>query len=132
MTDHISALNDWLALEREAVWLYPLIGARVPATVDEARKSLSAHQQSRDRLLADLGPDDSTRARAAYEVPPLTNVEQAQDVAQDIERRIQAACAATIGTSARDDRTLPLTGLRTAALAELTWGGTAQPFPGLD
>jgi len=131
MTDRTSALNAWLALEREAVWLYPLIGARVAATADTARASLSAHQRSRDRLLAELGTDNSTRARAAYEVPPLTNVEQAQDTARDLERRIQAACATAIGASAGSQRTLPLTGLRTAALAELTWGASPRAFPGL-
>ncbi len=77
-------------------------------------------------------PDDTTRAQAAYEVPPLTDLKQARRVAQDIERRIQAACASALGASDRRDRMLPLIGLRTAALAELTWGGTAQPFPGLD
>ncbi len=132
MTDRTTALNAWLALEREAVWLYPLIGARVAAAADRARSSLATHQQSRDRLLAELATDDTTRAQAAYEVPPLTDLKQARRVAQDIERRIQAACASALGASDRRDRMLPLIGLRTAALAELTWGGTAQPFPGLD
>ena len=129
--DRQLALMAWLALEREAVWLYPFLGARVPAVADRARRSLKAHQRTRDLLVAQ-STVDTTRAEPAYDVGPLTSAKQARKAAQGLERRIQAACALVLRLSEPGQRELPLEHLRTAALAEITWSGKPQAFPGLD
>ncbi len=47
-------MQDWLALEHEAVWLYPVIGARFKDLADRARTSYDEHRDVRDRLLLRL------------------------------------------------------------------------------
>jgi len=125
-----SALLAWLELEREAVWVYPLIGARAPQLAAAARTSWSAHREVRDRLVTAVATD-TTRARASYAVPDLTDPDTARTFAQGLERRIQAACAAAVAAAEPAQRALPLHGLRTAALAELAWGAPPTAFPGL-
>ena len=56
-------LQDWLALEHEAVWLYPVVGARFAAVAAPARTSYGAHRNVRDALLA--------RQRAFRQAPGL-------------------------------------------------------------
>lgn len=131
MSDRNVALLGWLALEREAVWFYPYAGARVDEIADRARDSLTAHRTQRDALLG-VVEDDSTRPAASYDVGPITTVAEAEAAAQSLERRIQAACLTLIRVSGRADRDDALTGVRRAAIAEITWGATPRAFPGLD
>jgi len=130
-SDRRAALLRWLALEREAVWLYPFLGARVPEVADRARRSLKAHQRIRDQLVAQI-TDDSTRSEPAYDVGRISSAKQARRAAQSLERRVQAACATVLRLSEPDERELPLEHLRTAALAEIAWGGKPHAFPGLE
>ena len=129
--DRQEALVGWLELEREAAWLYPFLGARQPELADAARASAAAHRASRDRLLAHIERDPTT-ARATYPVGPVDSVEAARTAARDLERRIQAACIVLVAASTGNARTLGVTGVRTAAVAEVRWGGTARAFPGLE
>ncbi len=131
MTDRERALLAWLSLEREAVWFYPLAGARVPALAERARRAATAHRAVRDRLVG-LVSDDTTRAEAAYDVGRIDDRGDAERIAVSLERRIQQASLAAVRTSTPESRPFALAGLRTAALAELTWGGHARPYPGLD
>ncbi|MCL8253410.1 ferritin-like domain-containing protein [Aeromicrobium fastidiosum] len=48
------ALQAWLALEHEAVWLYPVVGARLDALRDRATTSFEAHRDVRDDLVVRL------------------------------------------------------------------------------
>lgn len=129
------ATQAWLALEQEAVWLYPVIGARFDGLADRARESDLAHRGTRDRLLARLHALDvePVAARLSYDLGTLRNAEQAQRAARRIERRIAAACLALAGDSSEDDvQAYAIRGLRQAALAELAWGGRPRAFPGID
>lgn len=123
-------LVDWLELEREATWFYPFVQARVPDVEDLARASAAAHVATRDGLLARIA-DDTTVARAGYDVGPLESADDARTAAQSLERRIQAACMAVVEASLTQDRSFAIRGLRAAAVAEMRWGATAQAFPGL-
>lgn len=123
-------LEAWLGLEREAVWLYSLIGARLPDLRDRAQASLDAHARVRDQLLATVGRT-SPPLQPSYDVGPIDSADAARAAAQSVERRIQQACAAGIDTVVAGDRPLPLRGLRRAALAELAWGGAPSGLPGL-
>lgn len=123
-------LIDWLELEREATWFYPLVQARVPVVDNLARASAATHVATRDGLLARIA-DDTTVARPSYDVGPLESADDARTAAQSLERRIQAACMAVVEASLTQDRSFAIRGLRAAAVAELRWGGTARAFPGL-
>lgn len=123
-------LIDWLKLEREAVWFYPFVQARVPDVNDLARASAAAHVATRDGLLARIARD-TTVARPSYDVGPLDSADAARAAARSLEQRIQAACVAVVEASLTQDRSFAVRGLRTAAVAEIRWDGTASAFPGL-
>lgn len=126
-------INAWLALEHEAVWLFPLIGARFDALLPRARSSFEAHRDTRDgllRRLADLGAEPvSTQLTYGTSLP--RKAAQAVRAARDLESRIAAACLALAGESENNLRAHAVKGLRRAALAELTWDAEPQAFPGL-
>lgn len=129
------ATQGWLALEHEAVWLYPVIGARFDGLAARARRSDGRHRSARDRLLArlhDIGVEPVS-ARLSYDLGPMRNAAQARRAARGLESRIAAACLALAGDSTTDDsQAYAIEGLRQAALAELSWGGRPRAFPGLD
>lgn len=126
-------LQDWLALEHEAVWLYGLIGARVDNLAKPARTSYDAHRAARDRLLA------LVHERGAEPVGPaltygdgaVDSPKEARAAAVDLEHRISAACLTLFGHAGRDGRRFAMTGLRRSALASLDWGADVRAFPGL-
>ena len=129
------AMQGWLALEHEAVWLYPVIGARFDGLADRARESDEAHREVRDRLMSRLHAlaVEPVVAKLSYDIRGVGNAQQAQRAARRLERSIAAACLALVGDSTEDDgRAYAIRGLQQAALAELTWGGRPRAFPGLD
>jgi hypothetical protein len=127
------AMQDWLALEHEAVWLYPVIGARFGPLADLARTSYAAHRNVRDRLLARLHEMevDPVPTALSYDVGRLRTKARALVAARRIERDIAAACLTLAGDSTGDLRTYATSRLRHAALAEIAWGGHPDAFPGL-
>ncbi|MEJ7636176.1 DUF4439 domain-containing protein [Aeromicrobium sp.] len=127
------ALQDWLAIEHEAVWLYPVIGARFDDLANRARRSYALHRNLRDRLLArldDLGVEPVATA-LTYDVGPLRTKAQALSQARRVERDVAAACLTLTGESSGELRAFATRELRRAALAELAWGAQPRAFPGL-
>lgn len=126
-------IQDWLALEHEAVWLYPVIGARFKPLADRARESYDKHRRVRDRLLLRLHDMSITPVPTAlaYDVGPLRTKANALAAAQEVERGIAASCLTLTGDSTGELRAYATAGLRRAALAELSWGGRPAAFPGL-
>ncbi len=127
-------LQNWLALEHEAIWTYQLIGARVPKLADAASKQIAAHQRRRDLLTLELSKAGKkpVPTKVAYDVAAVNNAARARQLARDVESRICAICVDLVGQSTGADRELAIDGLRKAALVQVRWGGTAEPFPGLD
>jgi hypothetical protein len=127
------ALQDWLALEHEAVWLYPVIGARFDALATRARRSYGQHTNVRDRLLSRLHQLDVEPVPTAlsYDVGRLRTKARAAAAARQLEGDIAAACLTLAGESTGELRTYATAGLRRAALAEITWNGRPRAFPGL-
>nr|MCW2728857.1 hypothetical protein [Aeromicrobium sp.] len=127
------ALQAWLLLEHEAVWLFPVIGARRDDLVDPATVSFEAHRDTRDGLLArlqQLGVEPSA-AELTYATGPLTTTAEARAAAQSLEARITAACLTLVGEAEGDLREHAVRNVRKAALAEQTWGAEPMAFPGL-
>jgi hypothetical protein len=127
------ALQAWLALEHEAVWLYPVVGARVDGLVKPARTSFAAHRDTRDALVGrvrSMGADP-VAAALGYDVAPPTSAAQGRAAAQSLEARISAATLTLAGVAEGDLRRYAVAALRTSALAEQTWDAAPRAFPGL-
>lgn len=126
-------LNAWLALEHEAVWLYPVIGARFPDLRTRATRSFEAHRDVRDALLSRLQRlgVDPVATELSYQLGPMKTEKQARSAAQRIESRISAACLQLAGEAESKTRSDAIKHLRKAALAEQTWGAAPSAFPGL-
>jgi hypothetical protein len=129
----IGPLQAWLALEHEAVWLYPVIGARFDDLLDRATTSFEAHRDTRDGVLARVGRLGARPAstRLGYDTGPSTTVDEARAAAQAVEAGIAAACLILAGEAEDDARTYAIRHLTRASLAELSWGAPARAFPGL-
>jgi len=127
------ALQAWLALEHEAVWLYPVVGARRDDLVDRATASFEAHRDTRDALVTRLRALDvvPVTAALAYTVGPLSTTADARTAAQSLESRIAAACLALVGLAEDALRRYAVSNLTKAAVAEQTWGAEPRAFPGL-
>jgi hypothetical protein len=128
------ALQTWLAVEHEAVWLYPVLGARFDDLLDRATASFEAHRDTRDAVLARLRDLDAepVSAQLTYDIGTVTTIDDARSAAQTVEATISAACLALAGVAEQDDtRTYAIRNLTRAALAELTWGAPPRAFPGL-
>jgi len=127
------ALQAWLALEHEAVWFYPVVGARRSDLVDRATTSFTTHRDVRDSLLGRLRRlgVDPVMADLTYAVGPLATATDARKAARSLEARISAACLRLTGEAEDELRTYAVKGLTRAALAEQTWGAKPRAFPGL-
>jgi len=127
------ALQTWLALEHEAVWLYGQIGARVRDLSGAARGSYDAHRTERDHLLATLNDAGATPVgpQLTYGDDLVNSAKQARTAAADLEDRICAVCVTIVGLAGTTGRTRAVAGLRAAALAAVDWDADPQPFPGL-
>lgn len=134
MTSRVEALQAWLALEHEAVWLYGMVGARVDDLGESARRSFDAHRAVRDRLavLIDDASAQPVGPRLTYGDDRVDSAGDARVTAQSVEQRITAACLNLFGSSGEDGRRFAMAGARRSALASLDWGGAPQAFPGLD
>ncbi|KQX75439.1 ferritin-like domain-containing protein [Aeromicrobium sp. Root472D3] len=127
------ALQAWLALEHEAVWLYPVVGARLDALRDRATTSFEAHRDVRDDLVVRLRTRgvEPVSAALGYAVGPLTTADEARAASRSLEDRVCAAVLTLAGTAEGDVRELAVTALRTSALAAQVWGAAPTAFPGL-
>lgn len=127
------ALNAWLALEHEAVWLYPVIGARFPDLRSRATRSFEAHRDVRDALLSRLQRlgVDPVSTQLSYRLGQMKTDKLAGRTAQNIESRISAACLQLAGEAESRTRTYAIKHVKRAALAEQTWGAAPSAFPGL-
>ena len=130
----ISGLQNWLALEHESIWIYQLIGARVAELTAPANGQAAAHRRRRDQLgkmITALG-SNPVATELSYDVAPVIDGKAARKLARGVEARIAAACVSMVAVLADADREMAVDGLRTAALTQVRWGGSAEPFPGLD
>ena len=127
------ALQAWLAVEHEAVWLYPVLGARFDDLRGRATASFEAHRDTRDAVLARLRDLDAVpvSAQLTYDSGAFTTIDDARAAAQTVETTISAACLTLAGAAENTTRAYAITNLTRAALAELTWGAAPKAFPGL-
>ena len=129
----VSGLQDCLALEHEAIWVYAYLGARIPGADIAARRAFGNHRESRDVLIAMLRASASAQPapRADYDVTKVNTLGQANAVARSLEAKSAAVYLSLVGFSEGEDRKFAIDTLRRAALATLAWGGKPSAFPGL-
>ncbi|MCW2801345.1 MAG: hypothetical protein JWQ70_2817 [Aeromicrobium sp.] len=127
------ALQQWLALEHEAVWFYATVGGRDAALSATARAAYDAHVAAREDLLERLHKAgvEPTPTALAYGIGVPRTTSDNRKIARGLEARVAAACLTLVGLVEGADRDFATSALRRAALAELTWGGRPSAFPGL-
>ncbi len=129
----VSAMQRWLAIEHEAVWLCALVGARFRELTTQSRRSRDAHLVTRDGLLARLhdAGADPVGTGLSYDVGPVTTLDEAREAVRRVESKIAAACLGLVAEVSGKDRDFATAALRKAALSDLDWVGAPAAFPGL-
>lgn len=129
----VTAMQTWLAVEHEAVWLYAMVGARFRELTRQSRRLRETHLAARDELLDRLHQSgaEPVATELSYDVGPLTTADQARKALRGIEGKIAAASLGLVGESSGETREFATKALRRAALTDLEWGGAPTAFPGL-
>lgn len=138
----VDALQDALAAEHAAIWVYGLSGAFMPdALNDRLAEATTAHQVRRDateRMLIDASAQP-VPAEPGYLTPePVTDASSAIRLAITAETDAAAAWRAVVELSPADPdlRAAALDALTEAAVRATRWRATAGatpltvPFPG--
>ena len=134
-----AALQDVLAAEHAAVYVYSVLGAQTsqskqPSLYTRVTSAFLAHRDRRDALnlrITALGAEPAP-ADAAYDVQADLSTEAKIDaVAQRLEHSCAATYAYAVGSTSGQDRSWATTALLDAAAREIGFGGKAEAFPGL-
>lgn len=134
-----AALQQTLAGEHAAVYVYGVLGARVSLSTQEslATRLTSAyvvHRGRRDQLVAMVraGGGEPVAADVSYRLPnPSRTRSQLTAAALVTEQRCAEVYAAMVGSTARANRQWAIDALADAAVRALTFGGTPESFPGV-
>ena len=135
----LAALQQTLAGEHAAIYVYGVLGGRVSASEQSAlATALSSayvtHRGRRDQLQAmvRLAGGEPVAAAVAYELPnPSRTAAQLEAAALVTERRCAEVYAAMVGNTSQANRQWAIDALADAAIRQLTFGGRPQPFPGV-
>ncbi len=135
----LEALQQTLAGEHAAVYLYGVIGGRVSLSAQETlwrrvRDAYTAHVQRRDQVLAMVRAVDAepVAAEPSYELPnPATTPQQLEDAALTVEERCSAVYAEMVGSTWGANRQWALDALEDTAVRLLGFGGEPEAFPGI-
>ena len=135
----LQALQQTLAGEHAAVYVYGVLGGRVSSSEqpDLARRLSSAytvHRGRRDQLTAMVrdAHGDPVAAQTSYEVPtPAVTAAQLGAAARVIEQRCASVYADTVGSTSLGNRQWAIDALLDAAVRELSFGAQPERFPGV-
>lgn len=135
----MEALQDTLAGEHAAVYLYGVIGARVslpsaPELAEQVRKVYALHRDRRDQLTAMVltAGGDPVPSEVSYALPgAASTLPQLTAAALDVERRCTEVYAQMVGSTAGANRQWAIEAMSDAAVRQLGFGGNPQAFPGL-
>lgn len=127
------ALANWLTIEHEAVWTYPIISARVDSRTGSAAAAYRRHERIVRRLerhLETLGVE-APAPQVSYDIGRLTSAQHADRRARSVEDRATAAALATIGASEGPMRRWALRMMGLSAEARVHWNGEPEALPGI-
>ena len=135
----VAALQDVLAGEHAAVYVYSVLGAQTSESAqaslfDRLSSAFVVHRQRRDALIdtiAALG-SEPVAADPAYQVPAdLGSPAKVARVALGIERGCAATYAYGVANTTGANRSWCTAALLDAATREIGFGGSPQTLPGL-
>jgi hypothetical protein len=135
----VAALQDVLAGEHAAVYVYGVLGAQTsasgqPSLYASLTGAFAAHRDRRDALIATIGRLGATpvAADAAYQVPAdLSTPGLVRATALRIERGCAATYAYAVASTTGEQRSWMTTALLDAARREIAFGGAPEALPGL-
>lgn len=135
----VDALQQTLAGEHAAVYLYGVIGGRVSLSQQEAlwsrvRDAYRVHVERRDQVLAMVRAADAepVASEPSYQLPnPATTPQQLESAALTVEQRCAAVYAQMVGSTWGANRQWALDALEDAAVRLLGFGGKPEAFPGI-
>ncbi len=134
----LQALQEALAGEHAAVYVYGVLGGRVsssaaPELAGLLTSAYTTHRGRRDQLTARVraAGGDPVAAELSYRLPnPSLTTAQLAAAARVTERRCAAVYATTVGSTSNSARAWALAALEDAAVRELSFGGSPADFPG--
>lgn len=135
----LEALQDALAGEHAAVYVYGVLGGRVSASAEpdlaaRLTSAYTAHRGRRDHLGARVRTHggEPVAAQVGYLLPnPARTPDQLVAAARVTERRCADVYAAAVAGTSGVDRQWAVDALTDAAVRGLAFGGVAEPFPGV-
>jgi hypothetical protein len=135
----LQALQETLAGEHAALYVYGVLGARVsdsgqPVLAARLTAAYTTHRGRRDQLTAMVraAGGEPVAAELSYRLPNASRTApQLRAGAAVTERRCAAVYAAAVGSTSRTDRQWAIDALADAAVRELSFGGRPAAFPGV-
>lgn len=135
----VAALQDALAAEHAAVFVYGALGAqtsqsRQPALYAHLTEAYRVHRSRRDDLLATIAASgtDPVAAEPGYQLPDdLGSPAVVSARALALEEAASSTYAWLVANTAGEDRAWAVAALLDAAVRALTFGGRPERLPGL-
>lgn len=132
------ALQQGLAAEHAAVWVYGVIGGQT-SEADDAQlfelvsNAYRAHRGRRDQLVGAIARAgvEPVASEVGYEVGYVDSESGARVVALEVERRCASAYAQVVAATTGAHRRFAVAALTDAAVRGLGFGGTPEAWPGI-
>ena len=135
----LQALQQTLAGEHAAIYVYGVAGGRVSDSAQPALAALlaegyTAHRGRRDQLesMVRAAGGDPVAAAVSYQLPtPCRTPAQLREAALVTEQRCAEIYASMVGSTSQAHRQWAIDTLTDAAVRALRCGGEPEPFPGV-
>jgi Domain of unknown function (DUF4439) len=136
----MAALQQTLAGEHAAVYVYGVLGGRVsssahPSLATRIRSAYITHRGRRDQLTAMVrtAGGEPVASEVSYRLPNRARTpDELTAAARVIERRCAAVYATAVGSTSRSDRRWAIDALTDASVRLLSFGGSPDPWPGAE
>jgi hypothetical protein len=135
----LEAVQQTLAGEHAAVYVYGVLGGRVSASeqpdlADRLVSAYTTHRGRRDQLtaMARAADGEPVAAEVSYQLPnAAVTARQLTAAARITEQRCAGVYAAMVGSTARANRQWAIDALTDTAVRLLGFGGRPDSFPGI-
>ena len=135
----LQALQEALAGEHAAVYVYGVLGGQLSATehpelMARVVDAYSTHVGRRDHVtgLVEAAGAEPVAAEVSYQLPhPVRTAAEVTAAALVTEQRCANVYAQTVGSTSRSDRRWAVEALVDTAVRQLGFGGWPDEFPGV-
>jgi hypothetical protein len=136
-TSDLDALQEVLAGEHAAIWVFGVIGGQVDEKTqqvlhDDVSSAYRAHRSRRDQLVARITALGATPVAAdpSYSLGEVDTAPLATAAALNLEKRASAVYANAVSRTKGADRAWAVNALIDAAVRQLRFQGSPETFPG--